>query len=45
MAKQKIFYPCDLCYDQKICRLPGGCYRWKAWFRAYWHELRRRLLS
>lgn len=41
-AKKDIYYPCDLCYVKDDCRSTGGCCRWRAWFRAYWAELRRR---
>lgn len=40
--EKKIFYPCKLCYDEDCCKYTAGCCRWKAWFRAYWAELRRR---
>ena len=43
--EQKIFYPCRLCYDEDCCKNTSGCYRWKAWFRAYWAELRRKYLT
>lgn len=36
----RIFHPCSQCYDQATCRLQRGCYRWQAWFRAYWRALR-----
>nr|DAE22602.1 MAG TPA: Jingzhaotoxin-XI motif, neurotoxin spider, TOXIN [Siphoviridae sp. ct5co22] len=39
---KKIFYPCSLCYDEDCCKHTAGCARWKAWFRAYWAQLRAR---
>lgn len=39
---KNIYYPCELCYVKDDCRSTGGCCRWRAWFRAYWAELRRR---
>lgn len=39
---EKIYRPCSQCYDEETCRMTLGCYRWKAWFRAYWKELRRK---
>ena len=40
--EKNIFYPCKLCYDEDCCKYTAGCCRWRAWFRAYWAELRRR---
>ena len=37
----KIWYPCKTCEFEHTCQADTGCKQWKAWFRAYWRELRR----
>lgn len=44
-TNKKIHRPCNTCAHEHNCEEVKGCRQWKAYFRAYWRELRRKVLQ